>query len=111
MKRIAYAPAALASLEDILEWTIRAFGDAQAQKYTDCLVSRLRSIANGEPPCPKPCDLLLQGRRDAEGLSYYREGRHYLILRETDETLELVEIFHERMNIDARLRGLILSGS
>jgi len=31
MKRIVYAPAALASLQDILERTIREFGDAQAQ--------------------------------------------------------------------------------
>lgn len=107
MKRIVYAPAALASLQDILEWTIEAFGDAQAQKYTDRLAKRLNTIALGEPPYPKPCDLLLQGRRDGAGLSYCREGRHYLILRETDDALELVEIFHERMNIDARLRGLL----
>jgi len=111
MKRIVYAPAALASLQDILEWTIREFGDAQAQKYTDRLANRLRLIADGKPPCPKPCDLLLQGRRDAAGLGYYREGRHYLIMRETDDTLELVEIFHEKMNIDARLRSLVSTDS
>jgi len=111
VKRIVYAPAALASLEDILEWTIRAFGDLQAEKYTHGLAERLRAIASGQPPLPRPCGALLQDRRDATGLSYCREARHYLILRETSDTLELVEIFHERMNIDGRLRELLSSNS
>ena len=35
------------------------------------------------------------------------EGAHYLILRERPETLEVVEIFHERMNIEAHLEQLM----
>lgn len=34
MKRLVYSPAALASLEDILAWTIEQFGDDQAERYT-----------------------------------------------------------------------------
>ena len=33
------------------------------------------------------------------GLSYYREGRHYLILRETENNLELVEVCHSQMTL------------
>ena len=106
MKRIIYAPAALASLEDILTWTIEQFGDDQAERYTGQLVSRLEALATGRPPRAKPCAQLVQGRRDATGLSYYREGQHYLILRETEDSLELVELFHSRMNIEARLNEL-----
>lgn len=106
MKRIIYAPAALASLEDILEWTIETFGDDQAQTYADRLARRLEAIAAGQPPHPRPCAVLLQGKRDVPGLTCFREGMHYLILRETGHALELAEIFHERMNLDARLRNL-----
>ncbi|WP_299441806.1 type II toxin-antitoxin system RelE/ParE family toxin [uncultured Rhodospira sp.] len=106
MKRIMYAPAALASLEDILEWTIETFGDVQAEKYASQLVSRLEALASGLPPRPRPCAVLVQDKRDVTGLTYYREGEHYLILRETRDTLELVEVFHGRMDIEARLRGL-----
>ena len=106
MKRIIYAPAALASLEAILVWTIEQFGDAQAERYTGQLVARLKALASGRSPRAKSCSKLLRGRRDATGLSYYREGRHYLILRETEHSLELVEVFHSRMNIEAQLDEL-----
>ena len=39
-------------------------------------------------------------------LTYYREGSHFLILREKPETLEVVEILHGRMNLDEHLEGL-----
>ena len=106
MKRIVYAPAALDSLEDILTWTIEQFGDNQAERYTGQLVARLEALASKQPPRTKPCSQLVQGGRDVPVLSYYREGRHYLILRETDDSLELVEVFHSRMNIEARLSDL-----
>lgn len=110
MKRLIYAPAALARLEDILEWTIERFGDVQAERYTGQLVARLEALASGRPPRARPCSALLQGKRDATGLSYHREGQHYLILRERTETLELVEVFHARMDIEARLRRLQCPG-
>jgi len=48
----------------------------------------------------------MQGVREASGLVFHREGSHYLILRERAETLEVVEIFHERMNLEAHLERL-----
>lgn len=74
MKRLIFAPAALASLQDILDWTIMRFGDAQAERYTGQLIARLEALAAGQPPHAKPCSVLLPGRRDAAGLLYYREG-------------------------------------
>lgn len=106
MKRIIYSPASLASLEAILRWTIEQSGDEQAERHTGQLTARLKALAAGHPPRAKPCSKLAQGRRDAMGLSYYREGRHYLILRETENNLELVEVCHSQMNIEARLSDL-----
>ena len=106
MKRIIYSPASLASLEAILRWTIEQFGDEQGERYTGQLAARLKALAAGHPPRAKPCSKLAQGRRDATGLSYYREGRHYLILRETENNLELVEVFNSQMDIEARLSDL-----
>ncbi|WP_108260538.1 type II toxin-antitoxin system RelE/ParE family toxin [Mangrovicoccus ximenensis] len=106
MKDIVYAPAALASLQDILEWTIGRHGDAQAERYTNQLIARLDALAAGQPPHPRPCSALLSEGRRAPGLGYVREGRHYLILRETETAIELVEVFHERMNIEAWLQAL-----
>lgn len=110
MKRLVYAPAALTSLEAILLWTIEQFGDAQAERYTKQLVARLEALALDQPPRAKSCKQLLQGKRDATGLSYYREGQHYLILRESEQTLELVEVFHSRMDLETKLMALKESG-
>ncbi len=49
----------------------------------------------------------MRDTREARGLTYIREGSHYLILREKRETLEVVEVFHERMNIEAHLERLL----
>jgi plasmid stabilization system protein ParE len=48
----------------------------------------------------------MKGIRDDAGLTYIREGSHYLILRDKPDVLEVVEIFHERMNIDRHLHDL-----
>ena len=52
----------------------------------------------------------MHGVREASGLVFYREGSHYLILRERSKTLEVVEIFHERMNIEAHPEQLMREG-
>lgn len=48
----------------------------------------------------------MRGIRPADGLTYYREGAHFLILREKPDRLEVVEIFHGRMDIESRLQEL-----
>ena len=108
MKAVVYAPAALARFADILEYTIEKFGEARADAYTAQLVARIEALAAGTGPRARRCELLMQGVRDASGLTYYREGSHFLILREKPDMLEVVEIFHVRMNIDAHLERLAL---
>ncbi len=49
----------------------------------------------------------MRGVWDASGLFFHREGSHDPVLRETPETLEVVEIFHERMDIEAHLERAI----
>ena len=49
----------------------------------------------------------MRGVREASGLAFYREGAHCLIVREKPETLEVVEIFHQRMNLEAHLERLM----
>ena len=52
----------------------------------------------------------MRGVRAAPGLTWYREGSHFLILRETPDTLEVVEILHGRMNLDKHLERLAEEG-
>ena len=110
MKEVFYAPAALARFADILEYTIQNFGEAQAHAYPAQLAARIEALAAGTGPRARRCELLMQGVRDASGLTCYREGSHFLILRENPETLEVVEILHGRMNLDEHLERLAKEG-
>ena len=107
MKTVVFAPAALARLSDILAYTVERFGEAPAETYAARLAGRLEALASGKGPKARPCERLMRDVREASGLVCYHEGAHYLILRERPETLEVVEIFHERMNIEAHLEQLM----
>ena len=102
MKSVVYAPTALDSFDDILEYTADTFGEAQAVTYTEQLAARIEALGAGSRA--RPCALLMRGNADAAGLIYCREGSHFLILLETADTLEVVEILHGRMNLDRHLR-------
>ncbi len=49
----------------------------------------------------------MRGVREASGLACFHEGPRYLILREKPEVLEVVEVFHKRMNIEAHPERLM----
>ena len=107
MKTVVFSPAALDRLSDIIAYSLERFGVAQAEPYAARLAERLEALAAGRGPHARPCERLMRGVRDAPGLTCYREGAHYLILREKPDALEVVEIFHERMNLEAHLERLI----
>ena len=111
MKSVVYAPAALDSFDDILEYTADTFGEAQAVTYSEQLVARIEALAAGAGPRARPCAFLMRNSADAAGLSYYREASHFLILLETADTLTVVEILHGRMDLDRHLRRLAGEGA
>ncbi len=100
MKDIKISPAAEAALADILEYSIERWGPARAEEYKIQLLERVRSVARDELPHPKPCQVLMQGRRDAAGLCYCREGGHVIILRETATRIEVVEFIHQSRDLE-----------
>ncbi len=107
MKRILVTPRAEAALDDILAYTVDRWGEAQADAYVSRLLERVRRLAAGLPPHATPCAALMRGRRrDVGDLRYCREGAHFLILRETPDTLQVIEIFHARMDIERHLQRL-----
>lgn len=94
------------ALEDILIWTIENFGVDQAGKYKDQLIARLASLAVGEMPYGHSCNKLLGGKREVSDLEYYREGRHYIIYRNTPESLLVLDFVHGTRDLQAIVEGL-----
>ncbi len=106
MKDIKVSPEAEVSLADILEYSIERWGLSRAEDYKDELLKRVRSVARSELPHPRPCVVLMLGKRDAAGLCYCREGAHFIILRETATCLEVVEFIHESRDLDRLIAAL-----
>ena len=94
------------SLVDIFAWTIEQFGERQAIAYRDALIERIELIAQGQPPHPRPCDLLMQGHASADDLVYYREGGHYIVMRDSEDSLIVLEFFHQATDLPRHLQKL-----
>ena len=106
MKDIRISPAAEAALARILEFSIKRWGLARAEAYKDRLLERIKSVARGELPHPRPCDALMSGKRNAAGLCYCREGAHFIVLRNKASYLEVVEFIHASRDLERLLDRL-----
>jgi plasmid stabilization system protein ParE len=110
VKTIRVTRRARARLSDILHYSICHRGGTVALHYRDSLVARLRALAAGEPPAGRPCDLLMSANSRGTGLKYFREGGHYMIYRETDEALVVLDFVHQSRNLDDMIDRLIEDG-
>ena len=106
MRSYRLSPQAEQTLEEIIGWTIDHFGSDQAIKYKDQLIARLFSLAIDEVPHGRPCNTLLSGKRDVSDLEYYREGRHYIIYRNTADGIFVLDFIHGSRNLEALIEDL-----
>jgi plasmid stabilization system protein ParE len=98
-------------LEEIAHWTISKFGLSQAEQYERGLIDRLYALSRGELPPGRSCEALLAGRSGAKGLFYFREGGHFIIYRETDDLIVVIDFIHGARDLEAILIDLTDSSS
>ena len=111
MKRVRLTPLAEAALDEIQEYSIRAWGEWKADTYRQKLLERLKSLAAGAWPRSRSCAALFRGQPDEQAfsdLNYYREGSHYLIIRETTDELIVLDILHVHANLERVLPRLAM---
>ena len=97
--------------EEIAGWTISRFGHAPANKYERQLIKRLQALARREFPKGRACDLLVRELTEATGFLFIREGGHFIICRETDDQIHVIDFVHGARDIEAILRELGDPGS
>jgi plasmid stabilization system protein ParE len=106
MRGYRLSPQAELTLEDIISWTIEHFGIGQAELYKDQLINRLSALAADELPHGVSCNGLFAGHRDVVDLEYYREGRHYIIYRNTIDSILVLDFVHGSRDLAAILDEL-----
>jgi len=92
------------SLRDIAIWTIKHFGKQQAVKYRDNLIDCINQLASNNPPPSKSCGSLIQDSNTE--FFYYKQGSHFIVFRETEKQLEILEFFHQRMDLPTHIKNL-----
>ena len=79
-------------LADIRRYSAATGGSERADAYLDALLSRLAWLTLNKP--------LWRERNDiASGLYSYPQGRHVILFRERGGAMDVVRIFHDRMDI------------
>jgi toxin ParE1/3/4 len=92
------SPAAQADLAGIWDYTVRHWGEAQADRYILAIRDACAALAEGRRK-GQPIDIIRPGYRKLA------VGSHVLFFRITDAgQIDVMRILHQRMDVAARLR-------
>ncbi len=97
MREVRLTPQAHAEVGDVRRYSLRTWGATQAKRYLRGLGRRFLEIAAGTA-----------AHRDAEignGYRRCRYERHINIFKEEPDSVRIVHIFHERMDVAGRMAG------
>ena len=109
MKSVRLTRRAQRRLADIFHFSIEQWGDGVARRYRDGLIQKLRALAEGELPEGRSCDTLISSSQPL-GLKYFREGGQYIIYRETENELHVLDFVHQSRNLEGIIQNLATSG-
>lgn len=91
---------ALMNVRDIVRESARQWGGAQAKSYQTSLSDGFQRIADRHAQLPRKS-------AGVGGLRLHRINRHYAVfLVLTENSIIIVAILHERMDVSARLRAM-----
>lgn len=99
--RVRLGAAAEVDFANIVKWTAENFGTQQARVYRDTLVQAIGELSEGPDIVGgKARDDVMAGLRSLHVARHGRRGIHFLMYRAApDETIEIVRILHERMDL------------
>ncbi|QCP54507.1 type II toxin-antitoxin system RelE/ParE family toxin [Trinickia violacea] len=94
-RQLRLTPLAERDLEDIWRFTFEHWSLDQANRYHRDLIATLEALARGDKI---GCVCTVR-----DGYCRYAVGSHVVFYRETDRTLDIIRILHQRMDVDRHL--------
>lgn len=99
---------AQADFAEILRWTNRQFGKAQAHRYADTISAALDDLAAGPAAAgAKKRDDIQQGIVSLHVARNSRKGRHFVMFRvgqaPQGNVIEVLRILHDAMDLERHL--------
>jgi toxin ParE1/3/4 len=96
MSRYILSPRAKEDLDEIWDFTVRTWGELQAEDYIRLLVGAIETIAQN-PRRGRPCDEIRKGYRK------YSAGSHIIFFRKIKSGVDVVRILHGQMDFEQHL--------
>ena len=96
MGSYALSPAAQADLEDIWDYTVRRWGETQAEDYTRNIQAACEALSEGT----------MISRSAEEIRAGYRKvtvGSHVMFFRMQSDVVEIIRILHQSMDVERHL--------
>ena len=96
MSRYVLSPRAEADLGEIWDFTVKTWGEEQAEDYIRSLASAIEAVAQN-PRRGRPCNEVRKGYRQ------YLAGSHIIFFRKIKGGIDVIRILHGRMKFDQHL--------
>ena len=102
--RIRLSASAEADFRDILRWTARQFGEAQADIYHDVLASAIAALTDGpDAPGARERDEIASGLMTLHVARGKRRGRHLVLFRaraaSEPPVIDVLRLLHDAMDL------------
>lgn len=104
MRKTILSPLAETDFASIAAWTADRFGARQAEIYVDALVQTIEELAAAAThPRSKDRAELMAGLRSLHMAKRGRPGRHVLLYLEDRDTVTILRILHDSMELAQHL--------
>jgi toxin ParE1/3/4 len=115
--RVRLTAQAEADVAEILEWSARQFGEAQARRYAETLTSAIEALSEGPGVHgAKARDEIGIGLLTLHAARKGRRGRHFLLFRVSREAgrpgIDVLRVLHDAMDLGRHVDpGEVRAGS
>ena len=96
-RRYRLSPLAERDLEDIWTYTLHSWSREQADEYHGDIIAAIEDLVRGDRKARDARDI-------RPGYFKYAVGRHLLFFRFTADSLDVIRVLHQSMDLPARLR-------
>ncbi|MCE4572939.1 type II toxin-antitoxin system RelE/ParE family toxin [Caballeronia sp. CLC5] len=96
MKQCLFTPAAILDLDGIWDYTVDKWGPAQAERYVRMIQDTVGGLEKGTQRS-------LSAEHIRAGYRGALVGMHVLFFKEASDTIQIVRILHQQMDLPAHL--------
>lgn len=89
---------------EILQWTTKTFGESQASTYAETMALAIAALENGPDVLGAGArDDIQPGIRTLHVARLGRAGRHFVVFRVSESTIDVLRLLHDRMDLPRHL--------